>query len=261
VVPQTQDELDVTDRDAVFDVVCRLRPRVLVNCAAFTHVDRCETEEDAARRLNADAPGLLAEAAEKQGCLLVQLSTDYVFSGEDPRPIAEDAPIAPRSVYGRTKWSGEEAVRRSGCEFLIIRSQWIFGPGPNFVRTIYRAVAADTPLRVAEDQLGRPTWTRFLARGIVAAVGAGTRGDLHLACEGVASWFDLAVATVEEAAQRGWTSRVPVEPIDSESVPRPARRPAYSVLGLDRARRLGFQLPHWRTALSAYFDSEEWHDA
>ena len=255
------DELDVTDGGQVSEAVERFRPSVLVNCAAFTHVDRCEEEPATAQRTNGDAPGLLAEAASKTGCLLVHLSTDYVFSGATPRPIAEDAAADPRSTYGRTKWAGEEAVRRSDCEHLIVRSQWIFGPGINFVRAIYNAVLRGESLRVVEDQVGRPTWSRALARGILQAVRAGARGDLHLACEGVATWFDLAVATVEEAAHRRWIPPVPVEPVLTASVPRPATRPTYSVLELGRARGLGVRMPHWRTALSMYLDSEEWSDA
>jgi dTDP-4-dehydrorhamnose reductase len=255
------DEFDVTDGEQVSEAVERFRPSVLVNCAAFTHVDRCEEEPQEAQRTNADAPGLLAEASCKTGCLLVQLSTDYVFSGQASRPILEDAPADPRSTYGRTKWAGEEAVRRSGCEHLIVRSQWIFGPGANFVRAIYQAAVRGESLRVVEDQIGRPTWSRALARGILHSVRAGARGPLHLACEGVASWFDLAVASIEEAAGRGWIPPVGVEAVATDAVPRPAPRPTYSVLGLARARRLGVRMPHWRTALSMYLDSEEWSDA
>lgn len=255
-------ELDVGDRRAVDELFSRVHPDVVVNCAAFTHVDRCESEEAAARRTNAEGPANLAEASRKAGCLLVHVSTDYVFSGEDSAtPIPEDAPARPRSAYGRTKCEGEEAVRAAGGESLIVRSQWIFGPGPNFVRTIYGAIREGRALRVAEDQIGRPTWTRPLAEAIVQAVRSRTRGCLHLACEGVASWFDLAVAIVEEGAGRGWIERVPVEPVSTEAVPRPAPRPPYSVLGLGRARGLGITLPHWRAALSAYMDSEEWQRA
>jgi dTDP-4-dehydrorhamnose reductase len=255
------DELDITEGAQVSEAVGRLRPSVLVNCAAFTHVDRCEEEPAEAERTNSAAPGLLARVSSKAGCLFVQLSTDYVFSGEASRPIFEDAPADPRSTYGRTKWAGEEAVRRSGCDHLIVRSQWIFGPGTNFVRAIYEAALRGESLRVVEDQVGRPTWSRALARGILHAVRAGARGDLHLACEGVATWYDLAVATVEEAAHRRWISPVPVEAVSTDSVPRPATRPAYSVLNLERARALGVRMPHWRTALSMYLDSEEWSDA
>jgi dTDP-4-dehydrorhamnose reductase len=254
-------DLDVSAREAVRETLRRLRPAILVNCAAFTQVDRCERDEEVARRTNADGPRFLAEAAAEVGTLLVHLSTDYVFSGETSRPIPEEAPAAPRSAYGRGKWEGEEAVREVGCDFLIVRSQWLFGPGVNFIRTIYDLSRRGAPLRVVDDQIGRPTWTRSLSQGILAAVRAGGRGSLHIACEGVASWFDLAVAVVGEAASRGWIARVPVEAVPTHTVPRPAQRPAYGVLSLERSRKLGIRLPHWREALARYLDSEEWSRA
>jgi dTDP-4-dehydrorhamnose reductase len=195
------------------------------------------------------------------GCPLVHLSTDYVFAGDACRPIPEEAPDDPRSAYGRTKWEGEQAVRATGGEFLIVRSQWIFGRGENFVRTIFGAARKGDPLRVVDDQLGRPTSSRALARGIFAAVDASARGHLHLACEGVATWYDLAVATVEETARRGWLEPVPIEAVSTGAFPRPAPRPPYGVLALERARSLGIAMPYWRDALRDYLDSEEWVSA
>lgn len=248
-------ELDVADAGAVKAALERFRPDVVLNCAAFTAVDRCESEPETARRANAVGPAVLA-AACAGGPLLVHVSTDYVFGGRSHVPIPENARTAPVGVYGRSKLEGERAVARARGEFLIVRTQWVFGPGPNFVRTILRAAAQGGPLRVVEDQLGRPTWTTALARAIFRAVEVGARGRLHLACEGVASWFDFARAAVDEGARRGSNPRVEVLAIPTREMPRPAARPAYGVLGLERARALGLSLPHWREALEGYLDAE-----
>lgn len=248
-------ELDIADAASVKAALVRLRPDVVLNCAAFTAVDRCETEPETARRANAVGPEVLA-AACAGGPLLVHVSTDYVFGGRAHKPIPENARTAPVGVYGRSKLEGEQAIARAGGEFLIVRTQWVFGPGPNFVRTVLRAAAQGGPLRVVEDQLGRPTWTTALARAIFRAVEVGARGRLHLACEGVASWFDFARAVVDEGARRGLNPRVEVLAIPTREMPRPAARPAYGVLGLERARGLGLSLPHWREALEGYLDAE-----
>jgi len=248
-------ELDIADPDAVKAVLERLRPDVVLNCAAFTAVDRCETELEAAGRANARGPAVLA-AACAGGPVLVHISTDFVFDGRACTPIPEDAPTAPGNAYGRTKLAGEQAVAEAGGAHLIVRTQWVFGPGPNFVRTIQRLAGQGGPLRVVEDQIGRPTWTTALARAIFGAVEVGARGALHLACEGTASSFDLARAVVDEGARRGLHPRVEVKAIPTREMPRPAVRPAYGVLGLERARGLGLVLPHWREALDGYLDAE-----
>lgn len=246
--------MNVRSSDEVRRVLDKERPDVVLNTAAVTAVDRCESEDKAlAQRVNARAPGLFAEAC-RGGPLLVQMSTDFVFDGRASTPIPEDAPTGPLSVYGETKRAGEEAVRSSGAEHLVVRTQWVFGSGPNFVRTIVAAAGKGQALRVVEDQLGRPTWASSLARALFAAVRSGARGDLHLTNEGIASWHEFARAIVEEAARRGLCPRVDVRPIRTSEMPRPARRPAYGVLALDRARALGIESPHWRDALSQYLE-------
>ena len=255
VVGVTRAELDVREADAVKRALEAHRPDVVLNCAAFTAVDRCETERDEAERANALAPALLAQAC-RGGPLLVHLSTDYVFDGTASTPVPEDAPTHPLSEYGRSKLRGEEAVRAAAGEHLLVRTQWVFGAGANFVRTILRAAGQGGPLRVVEDQTGRPTWAASLARGIFAAVAAGARGTLHLANEGVASFFDFAREIASEGARRGLCPAVDVRPIPTSEMPRPATRPAYGVLGLARARSLGISPPHWRQALSEYLDAE-----
>jgi dTDP-4-dehydrorhamnose reductase len=251
----THAELDVCDAAAVKRTLDELRPEVVLNCAAFTAVDRCESESPLAERANAQAPRFLAEACRGQA-LLVHLSTDYVFDGAASQPIPEDAPPRPLSIYGRTKLRGEEGVRAAGGEHLIVRTQWVFGAGANFVRTMLRLAAQGGPLRVVEDQLGRPTWTHSLAQGIFQAVAANARGVLHLTNEGIASFFELARETCAEGARRGLCPKVEVTPIPTSEMLRPAARPMYGVLGLARARELGIRAPHWRDALQQYLDAE-----
>ncbi|MCP4003773.1 MAG: dTDP-4-dehydrorhamnose reductase [bacterium] len=249
-------ELDIVDTEAVRRRIEDFRPDVLLNCAAFTAVDLCEEQVREAERGNIAGPEVLAAACGRE-ILLAHISTEYVFDGSGSRPIPEDRPPKPINVYGKTKLGGEEAIRASGCRHLIVRTQWLFGPGPNFVRTILRAAAERPELQVVDDQLGRPTWTGALARGLYEAVAAGSEGTLNLACEGVASWYDLAQGVVEEGARRGLVSRVPIRPVSSRAMARPAARPAYGVLGLERARESGVRLPHWREALISYFDAEQ----
>ncbi len=248
--------LDIADPAALAQALDAVRPEVVVNAAAYTQVDLCEGQgEEEALRVNARAPGLLAEACRGRA-LLVHVSTDYVFAGDAVRPIPEDAPLAPRTCSGASKAAGERAVSASGCEHLIVRTQWLYGEGRNFVRTILAAAGRGEPLRVVEDQLGRPTATAPLAAAILGAIERGCRGTLHLACEGVASWYDFARAIVREGARRGLTKQVEVQACASDEVRRPAVRPAYAVLGLERARAEGLALPHWTDALATYLDEE-----
>ena len=255
-VGRTHEELDITDAEAVAGVLEETQPAVLLNCAAFTKVDLCEERPEDAMLVNGQGPGILARAAAGR-TLLVHLSSETVFAGDGNVPLKEDAEPEPLSAYGRSKLSGEQAVRAAGGEHLIVRTQWVFGPGPNFVRTILAAAKRGESLRVVEDQLGRPTWTGDLARGLLHAVAAGARGTLHLAGEGVASWYDLASAIVAEGMRRGAVPKVEVRPVRTVEMPRPAQRPMCALLGLERARGIGLHLMHWREALAAYLDAEE----
>ncbi len=252
-------ELDIVDAEAVRRALDKYEPDVLANCAAFTRVDDCEEDFHEAERNNTAGPEVLASVCGHE-VLLLQLSTEYVFDGSGNRPIKEDAPPRPLSMYGRTKHGAEEAIKAAGGTHLIARTQWLYGDGANAVRTILALARTRPELAFVDDQLGRPTSTDALAGALFQAVGAGARGLLHLACEGVASWYDLAVDVVEEGARRHLNPRVPVRAIPSSEMPRPAARPAYGVLGLDRARGLGIVLPHWRDALRAYLDKQERED-
>ncbi|MDJ0865127.1 MAG: dTDP-4-dehydrorhamnose reductase [Myxococcota bacterium] len=254
------DTLDVTDRDAVLRAVLEAPdgpPDVVANAAAMTQVDRCETEPELAQRANADAPAHLAEACREARARLVHVSTDYVFAGTGSRPYTEEDEPAPRSVYGRTKLEGEARVRAVCPDAIVARTAWVFGPGNNFVRTILAAAARSAagegaPLRVVDDQRGSPTYAGHLAAGLLGLLEAGAAGLYHLVNSGVATWWDLARAAVDA----GGHADLPIERVRTEEFPRPAPRPAWSVLDTGKAARLGVTLPPWREGLRAYLESD-----
>ncbi len=224
-------ECDVTDPEAVRDTLEGLRPEVVVLCAAFTAVDACEAAPDAARRLNADAPGWVAESARAVGARLVHLSTDYVFDGRTRSAWREDDPVGPLSVYGATKLGGEDAVRAVlGEAALIVRAQWLYGPGgPDFVGAILRAARTSPRLRVVDDQTGSPTHVDDLAHALRTLVDVGAQGTVHFSASGACT-RDAWARVILEAAGLD----VPVDPCRTEDVPRPAARPANSVFDLAR---------------------------
>jgi dTDP-4-dehydrorhamnose reductase len=241
--------VDIRDRGSVAALLEEVRPDAVVNCAAWTRVDAAETEPEAAWRVNAVAPGILAEACAARGILLCHLSTDYVFDGSAATPIDETVAPNPRSAYGRGKLAGEEAVREILPRHQIVRTAWLYGQeGPNFVLTMLRRAAERDRLRVVTDQWGSPTWTGHLAPAIVRLVERGVPGTFHLTNSGSTTWYGLAEAIVEEAGLR-----VPVEPITSADYPTTAPRPAYSVLANRAWHELGeAPLPPWREGLQAY---------
>ncbi len=253
VTALSRSDLDITDGAAVQEVARRERPTVIVNLAAYTHVDRAEEESARAHAVNGEGPGHLAEAAAGVGAVMVQISTEYVFSGEATAPYSPDAPPGPLNEYGHSKLAGEVAVRERGPNHLIVRTSWLFGPGgSNFVDSMVdlgkQALDSGQSLRVVNDQRGRPTWTRSLAEMMMAMIERGVRGTIHATNGGVASWFELASETLRLAG-------IPTEirPVRSAEFPRPARRPASSVLDLSRlTRELGSPPPHWRSALAQY---------
>lgn len=254
-------ELDVAEPDAVARLFDSLPepPDVVVNAAAFTHVDRCEREPEAARRANAVAPGVLAEAARAAGARLVHVSTDYVFAGDAHRPYAETDPPAPRSVYGSSKLAGEERVLSVSGEFLVVRTSWVFGRGRNFLVAILaqararREGLASGPLRVVDDQRGSPTYAEDLAEGLRGLLEARASGLYHLCGGGVATWWDLARACLDAS---GFEDLV-VDRIRTEDLQVDAPRPAWSVLDCSKAGARGVRLRDWRAALDAYLESPD----
>lgn len=265
-------DLDIADASAIRRAIETLPegpPDVLVNAAAYNQVDACEGPgADDARRVNARAPGLLAEACEAFGVRLVHVSSDYVFPGDARDPIPEDAATGPRSAYGRSKLAGEEAVRERSQRALVVRTSWVFGPGRNFVGAILRqgrlrrSGEVQGPLRVVDDQRGHPTYAADLADGIrdlVRAIGSGPGGVYHL-CNaadprdpGPISWWDFARAILDGQG----LSDLPIDRIPTADSGARAPRPAYSVLSCEKAAALGVRLRSWREALAAFFESPD----
>ncbi|MEP7762941.1 dTDP-4-dehydrorhamnose reductase [Sanguibacter sp. 25GB23B1] len=248
VVALGRSELDITDPGAVEAAI--EGADVVVNCAAHTAVDAAEDHESDAFLVNAVGPSTLARATAARGQRLVHFSTDYVFDGDGRSPYEEDAPIRPRSAYGRTKAAGEWAIRSQQPDHLIIRTAWLYGAsGPCFPKSIANAASTRDTLQVVDDQVGQPTWTRDLAdlavRLVVADAVAGT---YHGTSRGSGSWFDFAQAVVSAA---GRDPRM-VERTTSDALARPARRPPYSVLGHDALRAVGVEpIGDWRERWAA----------
>ena len=241
--------LDITDRDAVTAFVQANGIDCIVNCAAYTAVDKAESAADLAHLLNATAPGYLAQAVGSRGGIMVHISTDYVFDGTAHTPYTEDLPTCPDSVYGRTKLAGERAVME-GCEqCVILRTAWLYSIyGNNFVKTMLRLGREKSQLGVIFDQIGTPTYANDLARAVFAVIEQGARrGIYHFTDEGVTSWYDFTVAIHRLA---GITS-CDVRPIRTADYPTPARRPHYSVLDKTKFKRTyNIDIPHWEVSLN-----------
>jgi len=249
VVGHDLDTLDIRDRSAVEELVGRVEPKSVINCAAFTAVDACEADEAAATAVNGTAVGHLAAACNAAGALLVHLSTDYVFAGDGTRPYTESDPVAPASAYGRSKLEGER-LARTAEHHLITRTAWLYGHGgANFVEAIRRQIdGGASSLRVVADQIGSPTFCDDLAAALLELVDSGARGVVHAVNSGTTSWHGFAVEIA-----RLLEAEVVVHAVSTADYPRPARRPAYSVLDTSRlASLIGRRLPPWQDALARY---------
>lgn len=244
-------ELDITDADAVLRAVERDRIDVIVNCAAYTNVERAEEDEATADLLNHRAAGNLAAAAKACGATLFHVSTDYVFDGASCLPYTEEMPTSPQSAYGRTKLAGEQAVIGAGCRYLIFRTAWLYSEyGNNFLKTMLRLTSERETLKVVFDQAGTPTYAGDLALAIFSIIEAGryagNEGLYHFSNEGVCSWYDFAA---EIAAAAGHNA-CRIEPCRTAEFPTKAARPAYSVLDKTKIKSIfGMEIPHWREAM------------
>lgn len=250
--------LDITDAEAVENIIRKHQIDCIVNCAAYTNVDKAESDVDLCRKLNATAPNILAKAMKKAGGLLVQVSTDYVFGG-DPynTPCREDQKGTPTGVYGLTKLEGEESIKAIGCKHVIIRTAWLYSEfGKNFVKTMLNLTATKPQLKVVFDQAGTPTYAYDLAVAIKAILEDYTAeksrneysktGIYHFSNEGVCSWYDFTKVIAELAGN----TTCDIQPCHSDEFPSPVKRPAYSVLDKTKIKQaFGLRIPYWTESL------------
>ncbi|WP_374387033.1 dTDP-4-dehydrorhamnose reductase [Sandaracinobacter sp.] len=251
IIAPPEGEFDILDDSKVSAVVASAAPGLVVNAAAYTQVDKAETDLEAAEAVNGTAAGRLAAAAARAGARFVHVSTDFVFDGMSALPYAPDAAPNPIGAYGTTKLSGERQVAAAHPKALIVRTAWVYAAqGNNFVRTMLRLMRERDELRVVADQVGTPTHAAGLARAIWALDAAGAAGIFHWTDAGVASWYDFAVAIRDEALAIGLLDRrIPVVPIRTSDYPTPARRPAMSVLDKGSSWAITGPAAHWRDEL------------
>jgi dTDP-4-dehydrorhamnose reductase len=253
------EDTDITNESVLSETLSKLAPSVIINAAAYTAVDKAEENFDLCYSINATAVENLAKYCKQSGAFLVHVSTDYVFNGHKGSPYLTDDTIEPQGVYGKTKADGEKALLdllpSSSC---LIRTAWVYSShGNNFVKTMLRLMADKPQLSVIDDQIGTPTWAKGLAEVCVSAAQNKTQGVYHWTDEGVASWYDFALAIQELGIEKGLlSSAIPVLPIPSSQYPTPASRPHYSVLDKTSTRDTfsSLNITHWRTQLSAMMD-------
>lgn len=244
-------ELDITDAAAVSRFVRDNGVNVIVNCAAYTNVDKAESDEATAELINATAVENLAKAMKQADGTLFHVSTDYVFGNEGNTPRTEDMPLNPLGVYGRTKQRGEQAIAEVGCKAVIIRTAWLYSEfGNNFLKTMMRLTAEREQLNVVFDQVGTPTYAGDLALAIFSIIEgdiyAGNEGVYHFSNEGVCSWYDFAT----EIAVAAGNSACKVQPCHSDEFPSPVKRPSFSVLDKTKIKTtFGIEIPHWRDSM------------
>lgn len=248
------DTLDITDPEAVMRMVRENDINVIVNCAAYTDVDKAETSQPLASLLNSTAPGNLARAMKAVNGTLIHISTDYVFHGNRNIPYSEDCPAEPLGVYGRTKLAGERNIAETGCASIIIRTAWLYSPfGKNFVKTMRRLTSSMESIKVVFDQTGTPTYAGDLAAAISHIIGTGQldkTGIYHFSNEGVCSWFDFAKAICSMSG-----NTCDIQPCHSEEFPSPVERPHFSVLDKTKIKQtFGIRIPYWTDSLNKCID-------
>ena len=253
VIAPVRQELDFLNPGQVADRVRRFQADWVINCAAYTQVDRAESEVEQAIVINRDSAARLAGAVADYGGNVLQVSTDFVFDGKQSRPYREEDEAHPLGVYGRSKWEGEQAVRTALPEATILRTAWVYGVhGHNFVKTILRVAREGKPLRVVNDQIGSPTWARDIAGAIGTLVQNRARGTYHYTNDGSTSWHGFATAIIEGAIETGIKLKTDkVEAIPTSGYPTPARRPGYSVLDTHKIQFcLAAPIPPWHDSLT-----------
>jgi dTDP-4-dehydrorhamnose reductase len=261
----TRQHMDLASADSILAVLDGFRPSFIVNPAAYTAVDKAESEPDLAHAINVTAPGLMAEWAAAHDALLVHYSTDYVFDGSKPDPYREDDEANPQSVYGRSKWEGEEAIRQTMAHHLILRTSWVVGAhGNNFLKTILRLARERDQLNIVADQIGAPTTAALIAdvtAQLITQCCIPTHhfdyGTYHLAASGETSWYDYARYVVALAEKKGMELKLnqgALQPIPTSDYPLPAKRPANSRLDCGKlTRSFGLTLPDWQQGIDYVF--------
>jgi len=259
IIALDRSQMDLSDLDQVRDVIRMIKPNLIVNPAAYTAVDKAESEPDLAMRINGAAPGVMAEEAKKLGAVMIHYSTDHVFDGTKRTPYLETDHTCPVNVYGTTKLAGEQAIRATGISHLILRTNWVYGMrGNNFLRTILRLAQERAELRIVADQHGAPTWCRTIAdtTAHVISQASGARhlhnwwqertGIYNLTAQGQTTWYRFAQAILEHPSV---TKKSVITPIAAQEYPLPAKRPAYSVMSSERLINTFCGLPDWESAL------------
>ncbi|TRD11657.1 dTDP-4-dehydrorhamnose reductase [Erythrobacter insulae] len=261
IVAVDREGCDLTDTAALRALIMSQAPDIVINAAAYTAVDKAESDEPLARAINADAVGVMAKTLDDTGGKLVHVSTDFVFDGQSARAYRPDDERAPLSVYGRTKAAGEDHLRASD---VLVRTGWVYeAGGANFVLTMTRLMNERDEIGVVADQIGAPTWATGLARVIWGLIGREAQGTFHHSDAGVASWYDFAVAIAEEASEIGLIQNLPrINPITTSDYPTPAKRPSFSLLDCSTTRAALADDPahgtaHWRTHLRMMLKEEK----
>lgn len=260
IIAPPRDQLDLSNPDALRSMVAAVKPTLIVNPAAYTAVDTAEKEPELAHAINGTAPGVLAEEAKRLGIPLIHYSTDYVYSGDGETPWRETDPLAPQNVYGASKLAGEEAIRASGCDHLILRTSWVYAArGKNFLLTMLRLGKDRDAMNIVADQIGAPTWARSIADLTSHIIAQrpdwhGVSGAYHLVNSDTTSWHGFASAIFAHAAAAGQKVPSTLSPITTEQYPLPAKRPKNSRLALDKLQdTFGLVPPSWEQALALCF--------
>lgn len=261
---RTDIDVDITDFKALLEFARVWSVKWIINCAAYTAVDKAETDIELAKKLNEDGPANIARVADIMGARLIHISTDYVFDGSGDTPRTEDMPVAPIGVYGVTKAAGEKAVMDNCKNYFILRTAWLYGwAGKNFVYTMIRAMNTHESVKVVNDQKGTPTFAGDLANVILQIISKGTvpYGTYHVTDLGEITWWDFTNEIKKQGIESGWINEIGkqcvVNPCTTEEYPTPAKRPAYSVLSKDKIQKvLDITLPDWKESLNKFLTSE-----
>ena len=257
VIATTRQELDFSSPENITSIIANHQANWVINCAAYTQVDKAESDQKLAFVVNRDAAKAIAEGVKLYGGKLLHVSTDYVFDGRQSQAYKEDDATQPLGVYGQSKFEGEQAIREVLPEAIILRTAWVYGiHGHNFVKTILRLAAEREVLSVVDDQIGTPSWTADIAQAMLTLIQKDITGTCHFTNEGVASWYDFAVAILEFGKNLGYPVKTQkIIPIPSSQYPTPAPRPAFTVLSKEKIRKLlGYDIPHWQASLKTMLE-------